>query len=342
MIKPNTKLDLKSGRVIISTHEAKKVLQQILLTVGCNKKEIVSVSEHLVDTSLCGMESHGLMRILEYVKQYNKGYMQPNRTATIQINKYGGVEVNGNGGIGIPTMTVAYKKGMSLAKKTGISALSIRNVGHTGRHGFFADIAASQGFLTIMMGGGNRKKWRQVAPFGGSKAILPTNPYCIGIPGGDLGPVILDFATSKISGGWVYAAKSAGALLPEDCIIDKKGKPSRDPDAYFNDGAILPMGEQKGYGLALIAELIGEALLGPATTECNWLLITMKANQWRSTSILKNTAEEILNEIRNSPPLKHIKKVEIPGEQEREHRLYSKEKIAVPIQTWKQIKTLIE
>ena len=341
MMEPNTKLDLKSGRIIITAYEAKKVLKKILSNVGCNKKEIVSITEHLVDTSLCGMESHGIMRILEYVKQYKNGYMYPDRTTTVKKNKYGGVEVNGHSGIGIPTMSVAYKKGMSLAKKAGISALSIRDVGHTGRHGYFADIAASQGFLTIMMGGGNRKKWRQVAPFGGSKAMLPTNPYCIGIPGGNLGPVILDFATSKISGGWIYAAKSAGAMLPKDCIIDSNGDPTCDPDAYFDGGAILPAGEQKGYALALIAELIGEALLGPATTECNWLLITLNANQWRSKSKLKTTAEEILNELRKCPPLKHIKKVEIPGEREREHRLCSKEKIAVPIKTWQQINMLL-
>ena len=94
MIKPNTKLDLKSGRVIITASEAKKVLKKILSNVGCNKKEIASISEHLVDTSLCGMESHGIMRILEYVKQYKNGYMYPDRTTTVKKNKYGGVEVN--------------------------------------------------------------------------------------------------------------------------------------------------------------------------------------------------------------------------------------------------------
>ena len=341
-MKLNTKLNLKSDRILISAREARLTLKTILSNAGCNKREIISVSDHLVDTSLCGMESHGLMRILEYIRQYNNGYMQVNRSATIKKNKHGGIEINGNGGIGIPTMTLAYKKGMSLANKLGISALSIRDVGHTGRHGSFADIAASQGFLTILLGGGNRQKWRQVAPFGGSKAILPTNPYCIGIPGGSRGPVILDFATSKISGGWIYAAKSAGALLPTDCIIDSKGKPSRNPDDYFNQGAILPAGEQKGYALAVIAELIGEALLGPATTECNWLLITVKANQWRSASRFKVVAEEILNELRQSPTLPNVEKVEIPGEREREHRLLSKNKIAIPIKTWSEITKLLE
>ena len=131
-------------------------------------------------------------------------------------------------------------------------------------------------------------------------------------------------------------------MLPTDCIIDSKGKPSRNPDDYFNQGAILPAGEQKGYALAVIAELIGEALLGPATTECNWLLITVKANQWRSKSRFKVVAEEILNELRQSPTLPNVEKVEIPGEREREHRLLSKNKIAIPIKTWTEITKLLE
>ena len=74
--------------------------------------------------------------------------------------------------------------------------------------------------------------------------MLPTNPWCAGIPGGDRGPMVLDFATSKIAGGWIYAVRSAGALLPEGCVIDAEGNPTREPEDYFNGGAILPAGGQ--------------------------------------------------------------------------------------------------
>lgn len=241
------------------------------------------------------------------------------------------------GGIGIPAMHLAYRHAIAAARSTGISALAIRNVGHTGRHGAFADAAAEEGFLTICMGGGNRKKWRQVAPYGGARGMLPTNPWCIGIPGGNRGPVVLDFATSKIAGGWVYAARSAGALLPEDCVIDAHGNPTRDPEDYFNGGAILPAGGHKGYALALLAELIGEAMLGPSTTEGNWLLIALDAHRMRESSALSGAAEEVLEELRSCPPAPGFERVEIPGEREREHREKSAGVISIPFETWHQI-----
>ena len=249
----------------------------------------------------------------------------------------GAIEINGNGGIGIPAMQLAYEKGTEVARLSGISALAVRNVGHTGRHGAFADLAAEDGFLTICVGGGNREIWRQVAPYGGTKPMLPTNPWCVGIPGGVRGPVVLDFATSKIAGGWIYAAKSAGALLPEDSVIDSSGNPTRDPNDYFDGGAILPFGGHKGYALALVGEIIGEAMLGPVKTECNWLLITLDSERFRETSTAGEIAEEILSELRDCPPAPGFSKVEIPGERERAHRTNSCGVVSIPSETWKQV-----
>ena len=300
------------------------------------------VAEHLADASLCGVESHGLMRVIQYHDQFANALMQATASPQYKPLPCRGHEVDGNQGIGIPAMQLAVEHGCRIAGENGISAIAIRNTGHTGRLGAFAEQAAGNGYLTIIMGGGNRKTWCQVAPYGGRQAKLPTNPYCIGIPGGERGPVVIDFATSKIAGGWIYAAKSAAALLPEGAIIDADGNPSVDPEDYFDGGAILPAGGAKGYALALMAELIAEAMLGPATTECNWLLITLKTSIYRDSSTMQTVAEEILDEMRQCPPSPGFARVEIPGEREREHRLRCNGVIAVPERTWQQILALAD
>ena len=337
MEQTRSKLELHGGRVEITADAARQVVGDIFRQIGCSEETASCVAEHLTDTSLCGMESHGLMRTLQYAEQFERGYIKPTAAPVVRATERGAQVVDGDGGIGIPAMRLAYDHALSLAAETGLSALAVKNVGHTGRHGAFADAAAERGFVTIMMGGGNRQTWRQVAPYGGAQAKLPTNPYCIGIPGGERGPVVLDFATSKIAGGWIYAARSAGALLPEDCVIDRDGHPTRDPEDYFNGGAIMPSGEQKGYGLALVAELIGEAMLGPVTVEANWLLIALDAGRFRKAPQMQRVAEEVLDDIRTCPPAPGFDRVEVPGERERDYRRRSNGKIAVPEKTWQQI-----
>lgn len=332
-----SKLDLQGNRTKVTADHAMTVVSNIFKKLGCSDETSAIVTRHLIDTSLCGIESHGIMRVLQYAEQFQSGYIDPKAVPSFTKDPNGANKVDGGGGIGIPAMELAFQKCGDLARDQGIAAMSIRNVGHTGRHGSYADSAAEQGLLTILIGGGNRKNWRQVAPYGGTSGVLPTNPYCIGIPGGDQGPVVLDFATSKIAGGWVYAAKSAGALLPEGCVITKDGVPTRDPQDYFDGGAILPAGGQKGYALALVAEIIAEAMLGPSTTECNWLLITLDTGRWRSASGLQAAAEEVLDEIRTCPPAPGFSKVEVPGERERNHRKASAGEILVPEETWRQI-----
>ena len=262
MTETSSKLQLDAPRRIVTAAAAEELLTEILRAVGCSEATSQLVAAHLTEASLSGVESHGLMRVLQYVEQFESGYLKATARPRILKGESGPSEVDGDGGLGIPAMKLAVEEACCQAKASGIAALPLRNLGHTGRLGSFAEEAAEAGCMMILMGGGKRKDWRQVAPHGGRRALLPTNPYCIGIPGGDRGPVVLDFATSKIAGGWIYAARNAGARLPADALIDAEGRPTQDPEDYYRGGAILPAGGAKGYALALVAELVAEAMLG--------------------------------------------------------------------------------
>jgi LDH2 family malate/lactate/ureidoglycolate dehydrogenase len=147
----------------------------------------------------------------------------------------------------------------------------------------------------------------------------------------------MDMATSMVAGGWIYAAENAGAALPAGCLIDSNGNPTTDPQAYFDGGAILPAAGQKGYALALAAELIAEALIGPVATEGNWLLVMIDTTRMTSGHTLQLRAEEVLADIRSCPPAPGFGRVEIPGERERRHREISGGVIAIPERTWTDI-----
>lgn len=338
-----SKLDMDEERVTVSLADIVSLVSDIFRNLGCRQTIATEVAEHLADSNLCGMESHGLMRTLQYADQFESGYMQATSEPEIRHTERGATVVDGNGGIGIPAMRLAVDEGCRIAHQQGLSAVAVRNVGHTGRLGAFTESAASQGFLSICFGGGGRENWRQVAPYGGRQPMLPTNPYSIAVPGGDRGPMMFDFATSRIAGGWIYAARSAGAKLPDNVLMDSSGQVTRDPEDYFRGGAIMPSGEHKGYALALAAEIVAEAMLGPTETEGNWLLLTLDTGLYREAGVMQRVAEEILQELRDCPPAPGFERVEIPGEREREYREATKEQgISLPPRTWDQIRALSE
>lgn len=342
MTQSSTKLELLGKRVTVGAAEAGAIIVEIFNHLGCLEDHSRAIADHLIDSNLCGMESHGVMRVMQYADRMRNRTMRVGVMPQVRRTETGVTVVDGLMGSGIPAMALAYDTVTGLTSENGLGAVCVINTGHTGRHGAFAEAAADKGFLTICTGGGNHRVHGMVAPYGGIRGMLPTNPWTIAMPGGDRGPVVMDFATGKIAGGWNYAARSAGALLPEGCVIDKDGNPTRDPEDYFNGGAILPMGGHKGYALSLMAELIGEAMLGPSSPECNWFLLAIDTRKFRPPSALQAAAEEVLSDLRNCPPAPGFDKVEIPGEREREHRRRSNGCIAIPEETWQQVLDLSE
>ncbi|MEL0134147.1 MAG: Ldh family oxidoreductase, partial [Rhodobiaceae bacterium] len=210
----SSKLDYDGPRVSVTADEAVTVMIDILRGLGCDDDTASCIADHLADASLCGVESHGVMRILQYARQFRNGYMRPVANPFVAHRDGAFLTLDGDGGHGIPAMGIAFESTIEAALDTGMAVTSIVNLGHTGRHGAFAELAAEAGMMSVLIGGGNRAVWRQVAPYGGAAAKLPTNPWCVGLPGGENGPFVMDMATSMVAGGWIYAAENAGAALP--------------------------------------------------------------------------------------------------------------------------------
>ena len=302
----------------------------VMSALGCQPLIAAEIAEHLVEADLCGVYSHGIFRLDWYAERAAAGRYKPSAVPQLVIAEGGGEMVDGGNGLGMPAFRMATDRLLARVSSEGIAAVGVANVDHTGRIGAFAQRGAEAGCLTIMFGGGSRKDWPQVAPYGGARAFLPTNPFAFAIPAGDRGPVVIDFATGMAAGGKIYAAKMSGRPLAEGLCIDAQGQPTTDPDDYFNGGAILPMAGPKGYGMALVAELLGEAILGQAMDGMNWICIAIELSRFRGPSAYRAAAESCLAELRACPPAPGFDSVQVPGEREaacREERL----KIGIPI-----------
>ncbi|HSF95615.1 MAG TPA: Ldh family oxidoreductase [Thermohalobaculum sp.] len=288
-----------------------------LAAMGCPPAVGAEVASHLVEADLKGVYSHGCMRLPQYLDWAREGRFDPAGQPELAATPSSAPLVRGNRGFGIPAMRLAVEEGTRRARASGVSAVGVADVGHTGRLGAFAEMAADLGCLCIILGGGTRRDWPQVAPYGGARGRLPTNPYAFAIPGGDHGPVVLDFATAAGAGGKIYAAHYAGRPLPQGLCIDRDGNPTTNPQDYFDGGALLPMAGPKGYGMALLAELVGGAMLGEAMLGLNWLCVFVSLDSFAAPDAYRAAAEECLADLRACPPAPGFDRVEIPGERER-------------------------
>lgn len=240
---------------------------RIVAAGGSTPDEVAIVAGHLVEANLRGHDSHGVGMLVAYVRDFEVGHLKPNQAPEI-ISDTGTISVwDAHAGYGQVIARQAVEWAIDAAKKHGVAVNGLRNAHHIGRVGTYGEIAARAGmvalhFVNVASGP------PPVAPFRGKEGRFLTNPVCIAIPGTAINePILLDFATSRVAMGKVRVAHNAGKPMLSGALLDHHGQPTTDPSVMYSDdrGVVLPFGEHKGSGLALVCELLAGAIVGSAS-----------------------------------------------------------------------------
>ena len=315
----------------IAAAPLRDLVQTIFERAGSDAAEARAVADHLIEANLMGHDSHGAIRVAPYIELLRSGKWAANRHAEIVTDAGAVVVVDGGEGLGQVIAKEAIELGIERARAHGVAVVGVRNSGHMGRIGAWAEQAAAAGLASLHFvnttGFGI-----QVAPFGGSDRRLSVNPIALGVPRPGHEPLIHDMSTGTIAAGKIRVARNKGELLPEGAIIDGRGRPSRDPEAFFADppGALTTAAGHKGYGLALFVEVLAGALTGggaghpdnPSADRPinNLLSILIDPERLAGSQALAADLERLCAFVTASPPATPGGTVLLPGEIERRTR----------------------
>ena len=238
----------------IDHEQLKQFSTDALRAVGLSDKHAAIVADGVVDASLRGIDTHGMVRLEPYVRALENGGLNPYPDPTVTESAAGAAIVDGDDGPGQVTTLRAMRKAIELADDAGSAFVGIRKSNHFGTASYYTNYAAERGYIGIAMTHASPN----VAPFGGTDPFLGTNPVSFSLPNEEF-PITLDMATSVTAKGSVLLAEEEeGREIPSEWAIDENGEPITDPQSFH---ALRPMAGPKGYGLAFIVDALCGVLL---------------------------------------------------------------------------------
>jgi uncharacterized oxidoreductase len=237
---------------------------------GLPHDEAARVAHSLVDANLCGHDSHGVIRTMQYLDAIADSRLRPAAPFTVERQTAGVLVADGGWGLGQVQAHRLLDRLLPRAQALGLAAGTLKHCGHIGRLGEYAEAAARQG-MALIATVNNHGFGRGVAPPGGAEARIGTNPLCIGVPTrGE--PVVLDIGTSIVAEGKVRVLFNKGQPAPAGWLLDPQGRPTTDPGVLYREprGSILPLGgtqAYKGFGIGLLLDMLVGGLSGaPCST----------------------------------------------------------------------------
>lgn len=317
---------------------------------GAAAEEAREVAHHLVAANLTGHDSHGVGMLPAYMAGVKAGQLRPGAGIEVEQDRGPFLLIDGGQGFGQVIARQAMELGIARARELGVAVVGLKNSYHIGRIGGWGEMCAAAGFISIHYVNVQSAN-SVVAPFGGSDARFSTNPYCTALPATAGGPpIILDMATSKVAAGKVRVAYNKGVEVPPDSLIDHQGNPTNDPAVMFTEpkGAMRSMGLHKGYGLAVICDILAGAFTGggtfgpehvtPNRIINNMLTVIIDPDAFGQGAAFEAEIDKFTAWVKASPPAPGVDAVMVPGDPERKARA---ERLAhgVPVdeRTWEQL-----
>lgn len=290
---------------------------------GVSTEDATEVARVLVLADLFGIRTHGIQRVAEYIDRARLGGITSGASIEVERVAPGLARVDGGNGIGPLIGMRALREASAMAREVGIGAVFVRNSNHFGPIMPYCFVAAQDGFASII--GSNATT--TIAAWGGSEAKLGNSPFAIGVPRPDGDPVILDVAMSVVARAKIRNAAKAGAAIPDTWATDSTGKPTTDPVAAL-DGFLLPMGGHKGYGLALMIDMLAGVLSGASylTRIESWskdpekpqnlghFFVLIDTRALADSTWLAERVGDFVDILHSSTPLDPGQPVRVPGE----------------------------
>ena len=327
----------------IRADRLRELVAALYRAAGLPDEHALLISDTLVRADMWGHSSHGVMRAPWYLDRVRHGVMKPVTQAERVIDAGAIAVVDGHEGVGQVIARDCMLDAVARAKKHGVGVLSVRNSNHHGALGYFTRLAAEAGCIGLLMANGGPA----MAPWGGRRMAVGTNPWSIAAPAGRHAPMMLDIANTVVARGKIFLARQKGIEIPDNWAMDAEGNRTTDPVKAL-EGVILPMAEHKGYAIALMVDVLSGVLSGsgiltevhsPYKTDkpsrSGHLFLALNIESFGPRAAFEARMEKMIAEVKAVPLAPGHDEILYPGELEaRTEARHARDGLDLPEKSW--------
>jgi L-2-hydroxycarboxylate dehydrogenase (NAD+) len=307
------------------SNDLEAFVSRALTAVALPATDAEQVARLMILADLRGADGHGIFRLPQYVRRIRAGGMNVKPNIHVVQETAATALVDGDNGMGHLVMRFAAQVATGKAERSGIGWVGVRQSNHAGPAALYAMMPLARDMIGIYLAVGSAN---HMPPWGGIELLLSTNPIAFAIPAFEEPPIVLDIATSVAAYGKVKTKAQRGEPMPEGWMIDAFGRPLTDPKRA-EEGFLLPIGDYKGYGLALVFGLLAGTLNGAAfgrdvidfnkddTTPTNTgqVIVALDVARFSPVEVFKRNVDEVIRQMRNSKRMHDVERIRLPGEQ---------------------------